>query len=137
MITIGYEQADGSVKYLYTSDEMLQNLLDSVVYRDLPLPTKVSDREELKAAASFKEYFAAELSDEEDTRFRLLRRLDGTWLIRDSYGGVEHDIVITLTAKSGGKRKGGKRTNNCKGSSRKNLIASSCNGRSKLKSRKN
>ena len=136
MITIGYEQTDGSVKYLYTSDEMLQNLLDSVVYRDLPLPTQVSDREELKAAASFKEYFAAELSDEEDTRFRLLRHLDGTWLIRDSYGGVEHDIVITLTAKSGGKRRGGKHANNCKGS-RKNLIASSCNGRSKLKSRKN
>jgi hypothetical protein len=103
MITIGYEQADGSVKYLYTSDEMLQNLLDSVVYRDLPLPTKVSHREELKESASFKEYFATELSDEEDTRFRLLRRLDKTWLIRDSYGGVEHDIVITLTAKSGGR----------------------------------
>ena len=83
---------------------MLQNLLDSVVYRDLPLPTKVSDREELKTAGSFKEYFATELSDEEDTRFRFLRHLDGTWLIRDSYGGVEHDIVITLTAKSGGER---------------------------------
>lgn len=120
MITIGYEQADGSVKYLYTSDEMLQNLLDSVVYRDLPLPTKVSDREELKEAASFKDYFASGLSDEEDTRFRLLRRLDGTWLIRDSYGGVEHDIVITLTAKSGGKRSKRGKSNKSSRKSRKN-----------------
>jgi hypothetical protein len=103
MITIGYEQTNGSVKYLYTSDEMLQNLLDTVVYPDLPLPVKVSDREELKTAESFEMYFASELSNEEDTRFRLLRRLDKTWLIRDSYGMVEHDIVISLTAKSGGR----------------------------------
>jgi hypothetical protein len=140
MITIGYAQADGSVKYLYTSDEMLQNLLDSVVYRDLPLPSKAYDREELKEAGSFKEYFAAGLSEEEDTRFRLLRRLDATWLIRDYYGSVEHDIVITLTAKSGGKsgsKSGGKSMNKCRGRSRKGLVNSSCNSRSKRKSEKN
>ena len=135
MITIGYEQADGTVKYLYTSDEMLQNLLDSVVYRDSPLPTKVSDREELKAAAAFKDYFATELSDEEDTRFRLLRRLDKTWLIRDSYGGVEHDIVITLTAKSGGKSNGSKSNGSKSNGSKSSRGRSRSN--SNRKSRKN
>ena len=104
MLTIGYEQPDKSVKYLYTSDDILENIISSVVYRDLPLPTKVYNRDELKETPSLKEYFATELSDEEDTRFRFLRRTDHTWLIRDYYGGVEHDIIIKKTASKGGKK---------------------------------
>jgi hypothetical protein len=106
MLTIGYEQPDGSVKYLYTSDEMLENVITTVVYSDKPLPTKPYNREELKETQTVKDYLSSELSDEEDTRFRLLRRLDKTWLIRDSYGSIEHDIVITKTnAANGGKKK--------------------------------
>jgi len=106
MLTIGYEQKDGTVKYLYTSDEMLQNLLNSIVYPDTPLPTKLYNREELKETNSVKEYFASMLSEEEDTRFRLLRKLDQSWLIRDSYGGIDHDILVTKTKKTnGGKKK--------------------------------
>ncbi len=133
MLTIGYEQADGSVKYLYTSDELLENQLNTVVYPDLPLPTRIYDREELKAVGSVKMYLESELSDEEDTRFRFLRYLDGTWLIRDSYGSVEHDIVITKTAKSGGGSKCKRGSN----ATRKGVSDSSCNSRGKPKSRKN
>lgn len=104
MITIGYEQADRSVKYLYTSDDTLENVITSVVYRDIPLPTKVYNGEELKESMNIKAYFAEELSNEEDTRFRFLHRSDGTWLIRDHYNGVEHDIIIKKTSKNGGKK---------------------------------
>ena len=106
MLTIGYEQKDGSVKYLYTSDDILENLLTSVVYADEPLPTKTHYRDELKEAPTLKMYFATDLSNEEDTRFRLLRKLDETWIIRDYYGPIEHDIVITKTKNTnGGKKK--------------------------------
>ena len=106
MLTIGYEQKDRSVKYLFTSDDLLETLLTDVVYPDKPLPTKIYERDELKETNTVKEYFAKELSDEEDTRFRLLRKLDESWLIRDSYGSTEHDIVISKTnVKNGGKKK--------------------------------
>jgi hypothetical protein len=106
MLTIGYEQPDKSVKYLYTSDDSLENIITSIVYPDLPLPTKVFSRDEIKDS-SMKEYFSTELSDEEDTRFRFLRRTDQTWIIRDYYGSVEHDIIIKKNDKSN--RKGGTR----------------------------
>ena len=94
MITIGYEQLDSSVKYLYTSDDTLQNLLTDVVYRDAPLPNRAYNRDELKETRTITTYFSNDLSDEEDTRFRFLRLKDDTWLIRDFYGSKHHDIII-------------------------------------------
>jgi DNA-directed RNA polymerase delta subunit len=108
MLTIGYEQLDGSVKYLYTSDDTLQNLLTEVVYNDSPLPSKVYNRDELKQSSNLTTYFSQDLSDEEDTRFRFLRLKDNTWLIRDFYGNNHHDIIIKKTQSlniKGGSRK--------------------------------
>ena len=103
MLTIGYEQKDGSVKYLYTNDDSFENVLRLVVYSDIPLPNRPYGRDELKETNTIQEYFAGKLSEEEDTRFRFLRRKDETWLIRDfyAYETVEHDIIIRKAIKGG------------------------------------
>ena len=105
MLSIGYEQKDGSVKYLYTNDDSFENVLSLVVYSDIPLPDKPYGGDELKETHTIHEYFAEKLSEEEDTRFRFLRRKDETWLIRDfyAYGTVEHDIIIRKAIKGGSK----------------------------------
>jgi len=78
MFAIGYEQPNGSIDYILADDDTLENVLESVVYRD-EVPGG-----ELKYCFCKDKFFSGRVSREEDTRFRFLRLLDGSWIIKDA-----------------------------------------------------
>jgi hypothetical protein len=78
MLAIGYQQPDRSINYILADDDIIENVLDSVVYRD-EIPSG-----ELKFCLNKDKFFSGRMFREEDTRFRFLRLLDGNWIINDA-----------------------------------------------------
>jgi len=102
MLTVGYEKSDGSVEYVETYDDTLQNLINQIIYQNIDINSFKG--EEHKHVANKQEYFSEYLSGEEDTRFRFLKQKDGVWKIRDYYGTTHHDITFS-SVKTGGKHR--------------------------------
>ena len=78
MLAIGYQQPNGSIDYILADDDIIENVLDSVVYRD-EVPGG-----ELKYCFSKDKFFSRRMFTNEDTRFRFLRLLNGNWIINDA-----------------------------------------------------
>ena len=100
MITVGYEQPDGTVAYIEINDNTLENVIPEYVHRD-------TQEEGDTKVASTAAYFSSSLSDEEDTRFRFLRTKDGVWMIREYYGGKQY--LMTFAKVGGSKRRSTRR----------------------------
>ena len=77
--TIGYENTDGSVSYAYECDDQGPEYLIDYIKKE-PLVTT-------KYASSINEYFSDELSELEDSKWRLLCCLDGTGIASCGDGG--------------------------------------------------
>jgi len=88
MLAIGYEQPDRSVNYILADDDTFANVLDSVVYQD-EVPSG-----ELKHCFNKDKFFSGRMFREEDARFRFLRLLDESWVIKDACNLVK---TITIT----------------------------------------
>jgi hypothetical protein len=96
MLTIGYTQVDGSVKYFYTSDDALENIIHNYIYKPTDIETlTVAPRDSKKCVESVSAYFDADLSEIEDTPYRLLKKVDGTWMISTYYGGKQRIITFS------------------------------------------
>jgi hypothetical protein len=87
MLAIGYQQPDYSIKYVYADDDTFVNILDSVVYQD-EVPSG-----ELKTCFNKDKFFSGRMFREEDTRFRFLRLLGGSWVIKDACSPTK---IITI-----------------------------------------
>ena len=110
MFTVGYEQPDGTVKYLYTNDDSLENIINDYIYSDKSFESIKPDKYvQFLEVDSIEHYLDSELSDEEDTRYRLLKKQGGKWMIRDNYMDIPRNIEFT-TVLSGGKRSDHKRS---------------------------
>ena len=78
MLAIGYQQPDYSINYICADDDSFENILESVVYND-EVPSG-----ELKCCFNKDKFFGGRIFKNEDTRFRFLRLLDGSWVIKNS-----------------------------------------------------